>query len=169
MALVLKELRAIHEKAHGTAATDAEMPALDSVGMHNLAKSTGTTDNAANAQKCVRVECQALVTTAVKEHMGEEKFDALSEAERTLATKLYGRHLANTWIDGGAKSEMAMLDELIPAEHVALARFCDAPPMSTNSSTHTVKDWVKGRTGTAKDSARRSAPCSRNTAARSST
>ena len=127
MALVLKELRAIHEKAHGTAATDAEMPALDSVGMHNLAKSTGTADNAANAQKCVRVECQALVTTAVKEHMGEEKFDALSEAERTLATKLYGgnchRHLANTWIDGGAKSEMTMLDELIPAEHVALARF----------------------------------------------
>ena len=100
MALVLKELRAIHEKAHGTAATDAALPAADSVGMHNLANSTGTADNAANAQKCVRVDCQTLVTTAVREHMGEEKFDALCEEEKTLATKLYGgnchRHLANT-------------------------------------------------------------------------
>ena len=127
MALVLKELRAIHEKAHGTAATDAALPAADSVGMHNLANSTGTADNAANAQKCVRVDCQTLVTTAVREHMGEEKFDALCEEEKTLATKLYGgnchRHLANTWIDGGAKAEMAMLDQVISVEDVNLARF----------------------------------------------
>ena len=107
MALVLRQLRSIHEKKHGAEATDAALPAADSVGMHRLAKTVGIGDNAAAAQKAIRTEAAQLVSDAVREHMGEEKWAALQPDEQKEAGKLYGanchRHLGNTWIDGGAK------------------------------------------------------------------
>ena len=126
MALVLDQLRAIHERSHGQRATDAALPASGSVGMHCLAGTVGIGDNAAAAQKAIRVEAAALVKQAVREHLGEDKWSSMSPDEQDEASKLYGanchRHLGNTWIDGGAKAEMRMLDEEIPARDTEAAK-----------------------------------------------
>ena len=126
MTLCLVRLRSIHEQSHGREATDEALPFADSVGMHVLSGKVGIADNASTAQKCIRTEAAALVKQAVREHMGEEKWSRLSQPEQEEAGKLYGanchRHLGNTWIDGGAKSEMQMLDDEIPTRDIEAAK-----------------------------------------------
>ena len=123
----LKNVRSIHEKQHGAAATNAALPAESSVGMHKLKGKVGIGDNAANAQKCLRVEVSALVKEASKVHMGENAWNALPEDAQEASGKIYGanchRHLGNTWLDGGAKAEQKMLDALIPETDIAAARY----------------------------------------------
>ena len=126
MAACLDELRKIHEKAHDKDATDAVLPAAGSVGMHSLSESVGIADNAATAQKALRTDVAQLVQTAVREQMGEEAYTRLSPEEKAKTGKIYvtncQRHLSNTFLDGGAKAEMQMLDEFISTADIEAAK-----------------------------------------------
>ena len=126
MALCLRNLRAIYERAHGVDEADAVLPAADSVGMHCLANTVGIADNASTAQKCIRTDTALPVNAAVREHMGEDKWKDLTSDEQDQAGKIYGanchRHLGNTWIDGGAKAEMQLLETELPAADIEATR-----------------------------------------------
>ena len=124
MSAALGDLNKIHERRVGS---NTDLPDAGTVGMHRLEDRVAMGDNASTAQKCIRVEAAALVKDACKTHMGQEKWNSLTPEQQAASGKLYGanchRHLGNTWIDGGAKSEMKYLDTIISDEEINKARF----------------------------------------------
>ena len=127
-------LRGVIEKRLGADTAAKALPAAGSAGVQNLAGRAVATDNASTAIASVR-ELRTHVEKALREELGVEQWELLPPSERANLAKVYHanchRHLGksstfvamppgrpcacsgNTFLDGGAKAEAKLLDDLL--------------------------------------------------------